>query len=272
MPAWALIPLVLLSAAGSAVAASRDVSVLISVKDAVAMKKNKPCSLFVDLRRAAAFSRVRIEGSINIPPHFVRTKQYLRSMAVILVNEGYGLEALVRLAKDLNERGFTASVLNGGLAAWHQQGQRLAGDPFAGQGLHLLPAVALLPSDSLSHFDRILDISAGAGEKTTASFPRSEPLQVEKREDFERLVKAVNALDHDPSATVLILNREGNYDLVASLPKHSSVTIFFLKGGLAAYRKAVRQQAAILRPRKQRIKKTGGCATCPPAIKDTEPE
>ncbi len=66
-----------------------DPSLAISVEAVrYKLKRNQKLTL-VDVRSRQDFERLHIPGSINIPLYAVKTKTYLKSAPVVLVNEGF---------------------------------------------------------------------------------------------------------------------------------------------------------------------------------------
>jgi rhodanese-related sulfurtransferase len=86
----------------------------------------------VDVRSQEDFERLRIPGSINLPLHAIKTKSYLKQAPIVLTDEGFSYNRLSEVCKTLNQEGFNAKVLYGGLLAWDDFGGRLDGD------MHLL--------------------------------------------------------------------------------------------------------------------------------------
>ena len=62
----------------------------ISVESVLQKSKEKQEIILVDGRKSDAFEKFRIPGSINIPLYAVKTKAFLRTKLLVLVNEGYG--------------------------------------------------------------------------------------------------------------------------------------------------------------------------------------
>jgi rhodanese-related sulfurtransferase len=123
---------VIANAVFPAIAASYS-PLLISVKEAIEIKKENPRTLLVDVRGEESFKKIHIPDSINVPLHFIKTKGYLKNIHVILVNRGYEQNRLLHQAELLNKKGFEIVVLSGGLAAWSQLGGKLTVRDPAGQ-------------------------------------------------------------------------------------------------------------------------------------------
>ncbi len=234
---------------------------LISVKEAIELKKEDPRTLLVDVRGEERFKKIHIPDSINVVLHFIKTKDYLRNMHVILVNRGYGQDRLLRQAEQLNKTGFETAVLAGGLAAWSQQGRKLTGsDPAAQSILHTVDPSAFSAKDFSRYIDISLEETAGGSDLLS----RAEHLSVTSLDDLSALVAVIDQVGQSPSDSVLLFNRNGEYELLEGLPGKCETTIFFLQAGSEGYDKVLLQQQAILEPKSERMKTIGGCKTCPP--------
>jgi rhodanese-related sulfurtransferase len=114
----------------------RQTDCYISAKSAGKQFATKTVFL-IDLRDGKAFQRYHIPGSLNMPAHTLKTKTFLKSRNLILVNEGHKYKMLETLCLNLREAGFSkVSILAGGLNQWQKQ-------------------VAPLQSDLLAHLDEI---------------------------------------------------------------------------------------------------------------------
>ena len=95
-----------------------DSAMAISVETVLyKIKGNQPFTL-VDVRRKQAFKRLQIPGSISIPLYAVKTKDYLKPVPVVLVNEGLRYAEIQKECRLLARRGFKVFILDGGLPAW----------------------------------------------------------------------------------------------------------------------------------------------------------
>lgn len=81
------------------------------------------CVTWVDVRSAAAFEENRIPGSIRIPLFAVKTKGFLRTRSIVLVDEGAGSESLEEEVRKMRKMGFAhVTIWYGGLHAWREIG------------------------------------------------------------------------------------------------------------------------------------------------------
>jgi rhodanese-related sulfurtransferase len=256
---------VLMLLAGAAYSADTPVPTY-SVTEAIALKKQDSRAIYVDTRNEKEFLAAHIPSSINIPLHFVKAKMYLKGMKTILINQGYNLEQLRREGKVMQQRGFDVAVLAGGIAAWQQQGQPLENEDFGEQDFSLIPAVDLLHRNSSSFFSLLVDISLAdqQEEEKQSVFPGTVIRHpVRGKEDASKLLDVIRNHDLDERDSILILEENGDYSQLKYLAQQCRPTVFFLQGGLKEYQRQLERQRAMLQPREKRLKKVGGCSSCP---------
>lgn len=239
---------------------------LLSVEQARLFKAQEPRTIYVDVRDGAKFEKSHIPTAINIPLHFIKTKAYLKDMTVILVGNGYDPEKLVSEQKRLSEKGFNAHIIAGGVAAWQQQGFPLTGHPNPGD-LHMVPAQNFLPGLSPVLFKLFIDSSKEPSAPLTDT---SISVPATTLEGIPQLLEIVKQSGLSEQDAVLIYNQDGDYTHLQKFPKNCRPTIFFLAGGINSFNTASEQAQAMLKSKESRIKKIGGCPTCPPQEKQTE--
>lgn len=242
-------------------------ALLLSVKEAVSMKSNDPRTIFIDVRSEPDFESKRIPSSINIPLHFIRTKKYLKSMTLILVNQGYDPAPLFSTGLKLKEKGFQVFILAGGIAAWYQKGEKLQGKPFGESELSLVSGKELLKLRQGSFLKSFVNIARAPIE---ASFPSFSHIPIQSPKSAEKLTEAITEQGLDDKTGLLIFNQSGDYSQSQFLLKDKAPTLFFLKGGFTDFIKHSKQLQASLQPRHQRIKTIGGCSTCPQAAESKD--
>lgn len=240
-----------------------DPAILISVAEAMSLKKTDSQTIFIDVRDEQAFEKMHIPDSIQIPLHFVRTKKYLQSVNAILVSDGYDYTALMATGAALNQQGYRIFVMAGGIASWHQRKGELTGDPLSKEELHRIPSSALLiMKKGNPHFIKtFINISQS---KIDTPFPVVLHLPISKPDEIEKLLRVIAEQKLDEKSGILIFNQDGDYTHLSAILEDSPHTLFFLTGGFTAYKEYEQQQQAMLQPREDRLKKIGGCTTCPP--------
>lgn len=128
----------------ASVSAGRDPALFISPEYAGMHTAGRANMLLVDVRSGKGFETLRIPGSISIPLHFVKSKNHLKQKRIVLVGRGFSNRRLLQACRKLNDQGFDARVLRGGLNAWVQSGLSYEGGAFAAKALsRILPREAL---------------------------------------------------------------------------------------------------------------------------------
>jgi rhodanese-related sulfurtransferase len=221
----------------------------------------------IDVRPPSAFDQYHIAGSLNIPLHAIKTKTYLKTKPIVLVNEGYVVNPLAAACESLNTVGFKASVMAGGLVAWKAIGGRLVGDPFAQSAMNRISPQLLLQEMNNTH-DVMIDASQINDPRTKKWIPDAEPLpfQTIQKENgpakLERLLKDQSA--SDPFARLVIFTTTGveNDRIQRRLAQAGIRQVFFLEGGLRAFEKYLQDIQLARRPKHERKASTGGCPSC----------
>lgn len=239
-------------------------SLYLSPESVLAMLKNRQEVLFVDVRDREAFDRLKIPGSIHIPVYALKSKTFLRDKSFVLVSEGYPNISLDQTCKALRAGGFArASILSGGLRSWMLKKGPIEGDPFAAKEVTRVP-----PKDFFAQQespDWLVVIASGP----TAS--ASQPLipgaliltlQGDSRKFVSSLKTLINSKPGSPRLTVLVSDERGEkYESIERTVQEEGIrNVFYLEGGLEAYRIFLQQQALLGQPGREEVKR---CVSCP---------
>jgi rhodanese-related sulfurtransferase len=95
-----------------------DPALLISVAEFRKTISENKNVLVIDVRKPEDFEKIRIPSSMNMPLFSVKTKLFLKSKQLILVNEGYNYSQLEPECIGLRKAGFKVNILHGGLYYW----------------------------------------------------------------------------------------------------------------------------------------------------------
>jgi rhodanese-related sulfurtransferase len=245
-----------------------DPSLAISVEAVLyKLKRNQKLTL-VDVRSKKDFERLHIPGSINIPPYAVKTKTFLRSAPVVLVNEGFRYAELENECRRLAERGFAMSILDGGLPAWKRQGGQLAGDLFALDEMKAVsPQIFFREKDYENTV--VVDISPMRSETSTKliSYASHFPVFDNSERSMPELRKLIKK--NKPFQSILLFNESGEqYEKAEKMMNRMGIELFYLQGGVAAYQKYLEGLMLSWKPRDSRMKTIGNCKPCGEKIKD----
>ena len=235
------------------------------------LKQNQKISL-IDIRSQEDFARLHIPGSLNIPLHAVKTKVFLKSFPIVLINAGFHYSPLQSECRQLADSGFKAFILDGGLLAWNRKGSRLVGDLFA---LEEMKSVS--PREFLREKDYentlVVDISPIQTEISRQLMPYSRhlPVSAEPDEWLRKLDRIISGHKNQPFLSVVVFNETGDGPgradkLFAGL----NVNAFYLQSGVAGYKKYLGDLMLSWLPRDSRIKTNRTCGTCNEEIGDSK--
>jgi rhodanese-related sulfurtransferase len=239
--------------------------------DAVLYKlKQKQKITLIDVRNQEDFERLHIPGSLNIPLHAVKTKVFLRSFSVVLINAGFHYSALQSECRRLVDLGFKAFILGGGLPAWKRKGGRLVGDLFALEEMQVVsPQVFFQEKDSENTL--VIDVSPVQTEISRQLLPYAKhlPLSAEPGEWSRKLDQIVTSQKNQPFLSILVFNETGDgYDRAKKIFAGLSVNAFCLQNGFVGYKRYLADLMLSWLPRDSRIKTTRKCRTCREEIEE----
>jgi len=230
----------------------------------------------VDIRSREEFAGARIPGSVNIPLYAVKTKPFLGSGLVVLVNRGYQCMSLARECRQLRSRGFNAWYLAGGLNAWKARGLGLEGDPFALGELNRISAAALYRQRGCGA-QVIINLSERLTPDAKRILPHARHLALEGGMALDRRKRSVilslyrcgrpkcpPGYHSATPFTVVVINETGKgYEQVERALRALGITgVFFVRGGIKAYERYVNGLALSRRPRAERLRTTEKCSEC----------
>ncbi len=231
-------------------------------------QKEKQEIMLIDVRKEADFERCRIPGSLNIPLHTIKTKAFLKSKPMALINKGYNSGILEKECLRLMEAGFTdVSFVIGGLYNWGKKGGPLQGDIRSINELNKVSAREFFAEKNNKN-NMVVNISENMSPETaqgvipgTISIPHRKKKDKEFLQEFKMMLRRQAG---GPELSALIYNQDGKYQKnIENCVLDAGVKyVYFLKGGLNEYTKFLEQHATIIK--RVREKKTAKkCPSCP---------
>ena len=218
----------------------------------------------VDVRSAEDFERLHIRGSLSIPLYAIKTKVFLKSSPLVLINEGFQYALLENECRQLKDGGFKVLILDGGVTGWAQQGNAVVGDLFALEELQMIsPQKYLREKDSESVL--AIDIAPVQTEISRQLMPYSKhlPIAVEPGEWAREFDRILTSHKDQSFLSILVFNETGDgYDRANKILAGRSVNVFYLQSGVAGYKRYLADLTLTWLPRDSRIKTNKPCKIC----------
>ncbi len=203
--------------------------------------------MIVDTRTPDEFRKVRIPGSINLPPYALKTKTYLASKRLLLIGRAGSGAELEPTCRTLREAGFASvGILEGGLNLWAREAGPIVGEGATRRGLSALSAAdfvreprpdAWLVVDASSRGASVSDgLPSGA-----AHIPLDDGARF--RRELGELVRERHAR---PDPFVLLVGGGAELDdrLATEVANLDLPNVYFLAGGIDGYRRHLAQRDA----------------------------
>lgn len=230
-----------------------------------AMMGHKAKTLFlVDVRLPSDYERCRIAGSLNIPLHAIKTKAFLKSKPIVLVNNGYAVSLLAKTCRQLNQSGFNTTILTGGLLAWISKGGQTDGDPFAPHEINYISSQLFHQEKNLNHMV-VINASEKPDKQNQSLLPGAEHIPLLNiKQAGARIKKLLQKKSKNPFTTVVVYTASGkeNHRIHRKLAREGFQQVFFLTGGQQEYEKYMDHLLLAGKPKKERLVSSDGCRTC----------
>lgn len=252
--------------AAPSVPSGRDGGLYLGAEEVRRVLADPGSATWVDVRGEEAAGQSRIPGALQMPLYAVKTKPYLKTGKVVLVDEGWGGRQLEAECRELRAAGFAdVGIWPGGLNAWRRRGGAVEGSGAA--GLDRVPPSAL---EEIAGAEDWLTVSIG-GDVRGLAHAVAVPLDPARPVDFADALR--KALEERPQvASVLIIAEDTrDYGLAAEAVAGLDASVFYLEGGWGAWEEQRRFTDAIRRGSNAVAPKSAidvqrpsrGCSTCP---------
>lgn len=243
----------------------------LTIESALQGLTEKQESILIDVRNSKEFEKFRIPGSINIPLFAIKTKTFLKSKPLVVMNEGQSYRQLLQECAILSAAGFNARLLDGGLYQWKGKGGPLEGDVFAQRELNKISPQTFLAGQAYENWI-VVDVSqTGKADADLANLRRSH---LPYSDSPGRFISELKSLLRNEGMTeffsAVICDEKG--DKYERIEKHISdagiISVLYLKGGFEGYRVFKQQQTGIQKgktsdTRGTAVKTYRNCTTCP---------
>ncbi|HXU92608.1 MAG TPA: rhodanese-like domain-containing protein [Gallionella sp.] len=205
---------------------------------------------FVDVRSPEEYARYHIAGSINIPLHMVRTKEFLKATPVLLVNDGRCTIDLENTCRELRQSGFKdISVLDGGLFAWHASQRPLEGDPIELSRLSRMSVEELFEVRALANWT-VIEVAAPGKNNDIRSWLPANVIMIPPG-SISTVSSTIQQLrkKNSQEKILLIADSDDIYQRVDAQLQKSGIAsgVLHLDGGIKGYRAHIKNQQALWR-------------------------
>jgi rhodanese-related sulfurtransferase len=225
--------------------------------------------VLVDVREQRQFNQFNIPGALSISLFALKTKAFLKNKSLILIDEGYRPHHLEETCEQLRKSGFEVWFLHGGLNAWRAHGATLQGDVFAQKTLNRMPPQQFFAEQEAENW-LVIDVSASDNQEVRSLLPHAVSVPYGKHDQatfLAALNKTVEQHHEQPWLSVLICDERGkDYASIERMLHDADIkNVFFLKGGIHAYREFLAQQVRIRQGKQQggtRQPTSSGCTSC----------
>jgi rhodanese-related sulfurtransferase len=242
----------------------------ISMEAVLQKLKEKQDLILIDVRGTKEFEKFRIPVSVNIPLFAVKTKTFLKSKPLVLINEGHSYKQLMDECAMLSESGFTVSILNGGLYQWRRKGGPLEGDVFAQRELNKISSQTFLAGQRYENWI-VVDVSKSGNPRADHQNVRRVhiPFANDPKEFISKLETTIKNHREKDFVSVLLCDEDGKiYEEIERHVQAAGIAnALYLEGGLEGYKTFEQQQTSMWQEKKVRTGKTvktnKNCTACP---------
>lgn len=243
---------------------------VVSAQSLIPRVKNGEKITLIDVRNASEYKALHIPGALNIPLHFIKTKPFLKSSLVVLVDQGLSFHRLSLACRELRKKGFDVRILDGGMNAWSSRKGSMVGEPVRQMDYcRISPADFFLEKDDANHI--VCDVSTKRSPASVQLMPYAVHLPLAGSPDrrVAELEKFRSAHARNGEATLILVDEKGDeYPNVRSIFNRAGYkNVFYLTGGANAYKKYIEGLARSWLPRNERMVTYAPCSGCPDSEK-----
>jgi len=217
----------------------------------------------IDVRSKSDFQRYHLKGSLNIAPHTLKNKTFLKSKKIVLIDNGHSSRQLENYCLALRDAGFSKTyVLNGGLSHFANQKHQFVGDRLATQELTQLSASLFFQEKNDNNW-LVLDNSKNQ-QATKHHIVKENIIDGYNFQQFltKRITTAIKnkkALDLPVSLVIVEKDEAKAMVLRNTLIQQFDINVLILSGGWQSYDRFLNQQARIWESKHMALNRKTGC-------------
>lgn len=253
----------------------RDLSCSIPCDEVTKMRQDRHRLTIIDVREASDFAAVRIPGSVNMPLYTLKTRLFDKNETLVLLNGGDRYQELDEACGSLRERGMKCFVLDGGLNAWHRNGQPLE---YCGYDTEVLSNISALSFHCEKDYINwlVIDVTKKQDKAIVLVSTMSVHIPFADKKGFAATLGKV--IGQSKRTSVLIVSTTGaeygEIEKIYNKMKFKGSSAFYLENGLNGYRRFLLEKDQLLHPQRERTAQGGvvsngmpvpkkPCSSCP---------
>ena len=216
----------------------------------------------IDVRPPKNYERFHLRDSLNIPAYSIKTKAFLKSKSLVLIDDGVSVESLLSVCDSLKVSGFgSVTVFDGGVHTWRKLMSNNTRVKLKQDLRELTPKQFVSVKNEYQWLIISLDENIGDLKK---DFDRSRIIAYSKRDAvfFQKLDQIFASRSSVDERRLLFVSRDdaikyAEIDMGAF--KAYSNSMYYMKGGLKAYRGYVKTRSALLAKANAKPRQEKGC-------------
>jgi len=242
-----------------------DTDLVVSAKSLIKKVQNNEKITLIDVRNQAEFEALHIKGAMNIPLYFIKNKPHLKDAPMVLVDQGLAFSRLSSVCRDLRKKGFDVRILDGGMAAWCSHKGPMVGELIEQINFHQVSSADFFFE---KNFDQriIVDVSAERLPDMEQLMPFAVhlPLVGSPKDWITPLKKFKAGHIKNDFTSIIVVNKDGEkYERFHSaFDRAGFKNVFFLEGGIDAYKSYLEGLALSWQPREKRMVSLNKCKSC----------
>lgn len=207
--------------------------------------------VLIDTRPVNLFESYRIPGSLNLSPFEIKSKGFLKSKHLVIVDDSANLMEMGLLCYELKRQGFKKiNFINGGIGSWEQK--------LVGRDVHSIDSWVfgkISPRKFVSLKSKmkwlVLDISNDVSDKSFKFINddlKVTRFEMEDANSLAEVKKHMTSFSNKSMHGFLVVSKNGErYSEVERYLKENSIkNIYYLDGGMEAYAKYMVEREVFL--------------------------
>ena len=243
----------------------QEADLVLSAQSLIKRVRNGEKITLIDVRQPSEFEPLHIPGAMNIPLHFIKNKSYLKNAPMVLVDQGLSLHRLSPVCRHLRSKGFSVWILDGGMNAWGSYNGPMQGEPVRQMAYYGISSADFFQEKDYAK--RIVcDVSATRSPAAQQLMPYAVhlPLTDNPKNWAAQLEKFKTTHARNGAVAILVVNENGQGypNIRSAFDRAGFKGVFYLNGGLSAYKGYLEDLSLSWQPRQKRMVTLNQCNRC----------